>query len=196
MTPLVRLEGVAAPFDFADVDTDQIVPKQFLKTIEREGLARALFHDLRFDEAGAPRRDFILNRAGFREARFLVTGPNFGSGSSREHAAWALLDFGIRCLVGWSFADIFRANCFENGILPVTLGREAVAAILATLDAPRVMALDLEAQVVVDPLGVRHAFEIEADRKDRLLRGLDAIDETITHEAAITAYEQRRTRGL
>jgi len=191
MTPLVHLEGVAAPFDLADVDTDQIVPKQFLKTIERGGLSRALFHDLRFDEGGAARPDFILNREGFREARFLVTGPNFGSGSSREHAAWALLDFGIRCLVGPSFADIFRANCFENGILPVTLGREAVATILATLDAPRVMALDLAAQVVVDARGVRHAFEIEADRKNRLLRGLDAIEDTLTHEAAIAAYERR-----
>ena len=195
MTPFIRLDGKAAPLDVANVDTDQIIPKQFLKTVEREGLAKGLFYDLRFDEAGEPKPDFVLNQPAYAGASVLIAGDNFGCGSSREHAPWALLDYGLRCVIAPSFADIFFNNCFENGLLPVSLPEETVRKLMnEARGGNHVFSIDLEAQTVTAPSGEKVRFEIDPGRKEKLLKGLDAIGETLEHAGDdIARYEHRRS---
>src|ERR1700760_2401754 len=159
MTPFSRLDGKAAPLNVANVDTDQIIPKQFLKTVEREGLGKGLFYDMRFDEAGEPNPDFVLNQPQYAGASVLIAGDNFGCGSSREHAPWALLDFGLRCVIAPSFADIFYNNCFNNGLLPITLPEDQVHALMAEAKGGNhIFSIDLESQTVIAPSGQRFAF--------------------------------------
>jgi 3-isopropylmalate dehydratase small subunit len=191
--PFTRLDGRAAPLGLANVDTDQIIPKQFLKTVEREGLAKGLFYDFRFDEAGRERSDFVLNRPEYRAASILIAGDNFGCGSSREHAPWALMDFGITCVISSSFADIFHNNCLNNGLLPVVLKPQEVEALMEEAKGGNhVFTVDLETQTVSAPSGARFRFEIDPDRKHKLLEGLDAIGETLQHAPAIDVYEMKR----
>ena len=195
MEPFVTHTGVAAPLDRVNIDTDQIIPKQFLKRIERTGFGQFLFFDWRFLEDGGPNPDFVLNQPGYAGASILVAGRNFGSGSSREHAPWALLDYGFRCVIAPSFADIFYNNCFQNGILPVSLSEDAVACLMANAsDSPGYkVTVDLDAQAVSDGGGdVSESFEIDSFRRHSLLNGLDDIGLTLQHEAAIAAYEARR----
>ena len=189
MEPFRQLTGVAAPLPMTNVDTDMIIPKQFLKTVGRGGLAKGLFHELR--DGG----DFVLDRPAYRGARIIVAGANFGCGSSREHAAWALLDAGIRCVVAPSFADIFYSNCFKNGILPIALPQEEIDRLMddAARGANAVISIDLEAQEILRPDGGRIAFEIEPFRKQCLLEGWDDIGLTLRDEPAITSFEERRT---
>ena len=197
MKPFTRLVARAAPLPRANIDTDQILPKQFLKTVEREGLARGLFYDFRFDEQGRPRPDFVLNQPEYEGAGILIAGDNFGCGSSREHAPWALMDFGLRCVISTSFAEIFYNNCFQNGLLPVALPAEEVQALTReVLDGDRPMIVDLEAQTVTSPSGRILRFDIDADRRRKMLEGLDAIDETLVLAAAIEAYERDHERRL
>ena len=197
MEPFRTLTGVAAPLRMINVDTDRIIPKQFLKTIRRTGLGAHLFNDLRYTPDGAEVADFVLNREPWRRARILIAGDNFGCGSSREHAPWALLDFGIRCVIAPSFADIFYNNCFKNGILPVSLPEAAVASLLEQAEAgdnARVT-VDLENETVTAPDGERIAFEIDPFRRRCLLEGLDDIGLTLRKAAAIDAFEaERRAR--
>lgn len=193
MTPFTTLTGIAAPLRRANVDTDLIIPKQFLKTISRAGLAEGLFYDLRTRPDGAPDPDFILNQSAYAGAQILIAGPNFGCGSSREHAPWALLDAGIRCVIASSFADIFYNNCFNNGLLPLILPQELVESLLdQARGANHVFTVDLGAQVVTAPDGRQFAFTIDAARKNKLLTGLDDIGLTLTQEDAIAAFEARR----
>jgi 3-isopropylmalate/(R)-2-methylmalate dehydratase small subunit len=193
MTPFTRLDGRAAPLLVANIDTDQIIPKQFLKTVEREGLGKGLFYDLRFDEQGCEKPDFVLNQQAYAGASVLIAGDNFGCGSSREHAPWAMLDFGLRCVIAPSFADIFYNNCFENGLLPVALPEDAVRALgEEAKGGNHLFTVDLEAQAVVSPSGRRFAFDIDPGRKEKLLKGLDAVGETLQHVAEITVFEERR----
>ena len=188
-----HLTGVAAPLPMANIDTDQIIPKQFLKTIEREGLGKGLFYDLRFDTEGREKPDFVLNQPAYAGASILVAGDNFGCGSSREHAPWALLDFGVRCVIAPSFADIFYNNCFENGLLPVALPEADVKALMdEAKGGNHMISVDLEAQTVVSPSGRRFAFQIDAGRREKLLKGLDAVGETLQHAGDITDFEERR----
>jgi len=193
MTPFTHLDGRAAPLAMANIDTDQIIPKQFLKTIEREGLGKGLFYDLRFDGDGNAKPDFILNQPAYAGASVLIAGDNFGCGSSREHAPWALLDFGVRCVIAPSFADIFYNNCFENGLLPVALPEDAVKALMdEAKGGNHMVSVDLEAQTVVSPSGRTFSFEIDPGRKEKLLKGLDAVGETLQHAGDIGVFEARR----
>jgi 3-isopropylmalate dehydratase/3-isopropylmalate/(R)-2-methylmalate dehydratase small subunit len=193
MTPFTRLDARAAALDIANVDTDQIIPKQFLKTVDREGLAAGLFYDLRFEADGAPRPGFVLDDPAFAGAGVLIAGDNFGCGSSREHAPWALLDFGIRCVIASSFADIFHNNCLQNGLLPVVLPREQVRALMGEArGGNHVFSIDLEAQTVTAPSGAVFAFQIDPGRKEKLLKGLDAIGETLAARADIDRFEALR----
>ena len=193
MTPFTHLDGRAAPLAMANIDTDQIIPKQFLKTIEREGLTKGLFYDLRFDGEGRPKPDFVLNQPAYAGSSILVAGDNFGCGSSREHAPWALLDFGLRCVIAPSFADIFFNNCFENGLLPVSLPEDQVKALMdESKGGNHMVSVDLETQTVTSPSGRKFAFEIDAGRKEKLLKGLDAVGETLQHAGDITAFEEKR----
>lgn len=191
MTPFGLHRGVAAPLPLLNVDTDMIIPKQFLKTIKRSGLGKNLFDEMRYDGAGYPKPDFVLNRAPWTTASILVAGANFGCGSSREHAPWALLDFGIRCVIAPSFADIFFNNCFKNGILPLVLPQDKVDLLMADAEAGQTLTIDLPAQTILRPDGSVIAFEIDAFRKRCLVEGLDDIGLTLVHEAAITAYEEK-----
>ena len=193
MEAFVRLDAKAAPLPLANIDTDQIIPKQFLKTVEREGLAKGLFYDLRFDGEGRERAGFVLNRPEYKGAGVLVAGDNFGCGSSREHAPWALMDFGIRCVVSTSFADIFYNNCFQNGLLPVVLPPEQVQALMdEAKGGNHLVTVDLEAQTLVSPSGQTFRFEIDPVRKAKMLQGLDSIGETLQAAAAIDTYEMKR----
>jgi 3-isopropylmalate/(R)-2-methylmalate dehydratase small subunit len=193
MTPFNHLDGRAAPLGVANIDTDQIIPKQFLKTVDREGLGKGLFYDLRFDAEGRENVDFVLNQPAYAAASVLITGDNFGCGSSREHAPWAMLDFGLRCVIAPSFADIFYNNCFNNGLLPVTLPEDQVHALMAEAKGGNhIFSIDLENQTVVSPSGKRFAFEIDPGRKEKLLKGLDAIGETLQHAGDIGVFEQKR----
>jgi 3-isopropylmalate/(R)-2-methylmalate dehydratase small subunit len=188
-----RLDGRAAPLPIANVDTDQIIPKQFLKTVERVGLGKGLFYDYRFDADGNINPDFVLHRPEYAGASILITGDNFGCGSSREHAPWALMDFGIRCVISTSFADIFFNNCFQNGLLPISVTAEELQALLAEAKGGNhVFSVDLEAQTVTAPSGVVVHFDLDAGRKEKMLKGLDAIGETLQHAADIDVYEARR----
>ena len=193
MQAFTRLDAKAAPLPMANIDTDQIIPKQFLKTVERAGLAKGLFYDLRFDGEGRPRPDFVLNRPEYKGAGVLVTGDNFGCGSSREHAPWALMDFGVKAVISTSFADIFYNNCFQNGLLPVVLTAQQVQQLMdEARGGNHVVSIDLEAQTVTAPSGAVFTFEIDAQRKAKMLNGLDAIGETLQAAAAIDVYEGKR----
>lgn len=193
MQPFTALMGLVAPLDRVNVDTDQIIPKQFLKTIKRTGLREGLFFDWKKKKDGSPDPDFFLNQPRYQAATILLTRDNFGCGSSREHAPWALLDQGFRCVIAPSFADIFYNNCFQNGILPVVLKSEEVAALFQEASAPGYqLTVDLAQQTVTTPRGTAYRFEVDPFRKDCLYRGLDSIGLTLQHDASITAYEQRR----
>jgi 3-isopropylmalate/(R)-2-methylmalate dehydratase small subunit len=194
MEPFVKLTAVAAPLDRVNADTDQIIPKQFLKRIERTGFGKFLFFDWRYLADGiTPNPEFELNAPALQGAQILVTGKNFGCGSSREHAPWALLDYGFRAIVAPSYADIFYNNCFQNGVLPVVLPEDQVTDLLTKLQAhPGATAtVDLESCTVTGPSGFSASFEIDPFRRHRLLNGLDDIGMTLQHEADITTYEQR-----
>jgi len=188
MEPFTTLTGIAAPLLRANIDTDLIIPKQFLKTLVRSGLGRNLFQELRYDSEGRELAEFILNQGRFRQASILLAGPNFGCGSSREHAPWALKDFGIRAILAPSFADIFYTNCFANGLLPVQLPMEALETLAAVAEP---LTVDLPAQQVRGG-GLSFAFDLEPARKALLLEGLDEIERTEANLADIAKYEARR----
>src|SRR5580693_4719986 len=193
MRPFTELHAKAAPLDVANLDTDQIIPKQFLKTVEREGLGKGLFYDLRFDAEGRPKSDFVLNDPRYAGAGVLIAGDNFGCGSSREHAPWALLDYGVRCVIAPSFADIFYGNCFQNGLLPIALPEAEVKALMAEArGGNHVFSVDLAAQTVTAPSGKAFRFEIDPGRKQKLLQGLDSIGETLERAKDIDVYEMRQ----
>ena len=187
-----KLTGIAAPLDIINVDTDMIIPKQFLKTIQRSGLGKNLFDEMRYAPDGEEIADFVLNQAAYREAQILVAGDNFGCGSSREHAPWALLDFGIRCIIAPSFADIFYNNCFKNGILPIVLPQTEVDKLMddAKRGANATISVDLESQTIQGPDGGTISFEIDGFRKQCLMEGLDDIGLTLQKAQAIDAYEE------
>ncbi len=193
MQKFTTLTGVAAPLPMINIDTDKIIPKQFLKTIKRTGLGKSLFYELRYDENGNENPDFVLNKPAYRGAEILVAGENFGCGSSREHAPWALLDFGIRCVISTSFADIFYNNCFKNGILPIRVKPEELEKLLddASRGANAKITVDLEKQEIRGPDGGVITFEIDAFRKHCLLNGLDDIGLTMQKENSIGAYEKK-----
>jgi 3-isopropylmalate/(R)-2-methylmalate dehydratase small subunit len=194
MEPFVRLTAVAVPMDLPNVDTDRVIPARFLRRPREAGLGPLLFHDVRFAADGSPRADFVLNQPGYRDARILVTAENFGCGSSREMAVWALMDWGIRVVIGPSFGDIFFENCFKNGALAVTLPAEVAAGLRETLRARPGAALtvDLETQTITGPDGRAIAFEIDAFRKQGLLSGQDEMEMTLARLPAIEAFEARR----
>ncbi|MBB5694054.1 3-isopropylmalate dehydratase small subunit [Muricoccus pecuniae] len=194
MTPFTTLTGIAAPLPMANVDTDKIIPARFLKTIERKGLGRAAFADMRFNDDGSEKPEFVLNREPYRAAEILIAHENFGCGSSREHAPWALLDFGIRCVIAPDFADIFFNNSFKNGILPIRLPRELCDALMedAKLGANARITVDLARQVVLRPNGEEIPFDVDPLRKHRLLNGLDDIGETMQRSAVIESFEQKQ----
>jgi 3-isopropylmalate/(R)-2-methylmalate dehydratase small subunit len=193
MQKFTKLTGVAAPFPMTNVDTDAIIPKQFLKTIKRTGLGKFLFNDLRYALDGKEIPDFMLNRPEYRKAQILLAGANFGCGSSREHASWALMDFGIRCVIAPSFADIFYSNCFKNGVLPVILPQEQIDKLSELAQKGAQITVDLEQQVVTAyPHNIQFAFTVDAFRRECLLDGLDDIALTEKHAAEIGGYEKRR----
>ncbi len=193
MDKFTTLTGVAAPLPIVNIDTDMIIPKQFLKTIERTGLARGLFYELRFDEDGSEKPDFVLNQPAWRKAQIIVAGDNFGCGSSREHAPWALLDYGIRCVISTSFADIFYNNCFKNGILPIRVSQADLDKLMddANRGANATLTVDLAAQEIRGPDGGVVTFDIDPFRKHCLLEGLDDIGLTMQKADAIAAYETK-----
>jgi len=193
MQKFTTLTGVAAPLPMINVDTDMIIPKQYLKTVVRTGLGKALFAEMRYDADGKERPDFVLNKPAYRNAQILVAGANFGCGSSREHAPWALLDFGIRCVIAPSFADIFYNNCFQNGILPIALPQEEVDKLMddASRGANATITIDLERQEIRGPDGGLIRFEIDPFRKHCLLNGLDHIGLTLEKRQAIDAFERK-----
>ena len=194
MQPFTKLIGIAAPLDRANVDTDQIIPKQFLKRVERTGFGEFLFYDWRYHEDGTVCPGFELNAPGYTGASILIAGKNFGSGSSREHAPWALLDYGFRAIIAPSYADIFYNNCFKNGILPITLPEPTVTALLAKAKANPgwKLTVDLQEQRVYDDEGFSANFEVDAFRRHCLLNGLDDIGLTLQHADEISAFESRR----
>ena len=193
MDKFTTLTGIAAPMPLVNIDTDMIIPKQFLKTIQRSGLGKNLFDEMRYNLDGSEIEDFVLNQPAYRQAQIIVAGDNFGCGSSREHAPWALLDFGIRCVISTSFADIFFNNCFKNGILPVRLPQEAVDYLMedARKGANARMTVDLEAQTVTASDGKSFAFEVDAFKKHCLLNGLDDIGLTLEKVSAIDTFEAK-----
>ncbi len=191
MQPFNQLAGIAAPFDYINVDTDMIIPKQCLKTIKRSGLGKSLFLEMRYDDDGNENPDFILNQQAYRNASFLIANDNFGCGSSREHAPWALLDFGIRCIIASSYADIFYNNCFKNSILPIILDKKTVDQLRdkAERGANAIFSIDLQTQTITDPDGCIIHFDIDPFRKQCLLEGHDDIALTLKHDKHITKYE-------
>ncbi|MGB0661025.1 MAG: 3-isopropylmalate dehydratase small subunit [Mangrovicoccus sp.] len=197
MDKFTKLTGVAAPMPLMNIDTDMIIPKQFLKTIKRSGLGVNLFDEMRYDSDGKEIEDFVLNKPAYREAQIIVAGDNFGCGSSREHAPWALLDFGIRCVISTSFADIFYNNCFKNGILPIVLPQEDVDKLMddAQRGSNAVISVDLEAQVITGPDGGEVSFEVDAHRKHCLLNGLDDIGQTLEKVSSIDAFEAKASEA-
>ncbi len=193
MDKFTTLTGVAAPMKIRNIDTDMIIPKQYLKTIKRTGLGAGLFSEMRFRDDGSENPDFILNKPAYRKAKIIVAEDNFGCGSSREHAPWALLDFGVRCVISTSFADIFYNNCFQNGVLPVKVSPEDLAKLMddAERGSNSTMTIDLEAQEIRGPDGGVVKFEIDQFRKHCMLNGLDDIGMTMTKETGITGYEKK-----
>ncbi|HLG62955.1 MAG TPA: 3-isopropylmalate dehydratase small subunit [Ktedonosporobacter sp.] len=197
MEPFTTHTGLAVPLDRTNVNTDEITPARFLKTIRRSGFSRALFANWRFvGDTDVPNPDFELNQPRYQGASILVTGDNFGCGSSREHAPWAIREYGFRCLIAPSFADIFYNNCFNNGILPVTLDEKTVQELMKEIEANEgyTLTVDLAAQTVTTPSGRVLHFEIDPFKKEALLKGLDNIGWTLSHDSEITAYEDRRRR--
>jgi len=194
MDKFTTLTGVAAPMPLINIDTDMIIPKQFLKTIKRTGLGKNLFDEMRFTKDGAEIPDFVLNQPAYRKAQIIVAGANFGCGSSREHAPWALLDFGIRCVIAPSFADIFYNNSFKNGILPIVLPQEQVDLLMddAKRGANAVISIDLEKQEITGPDGGKIRFDIDPFRKHCLLNGLDDIGLTLQKQSKIDSFETTR----
>lgn len=193
MTPFTTLTAIAAPLPIKNVDTDMIIPKQFLKTIKRTGLSEGLFYEMRYDVSGKKIEDFVLHNAPYDTAEILVSGDNFGCGSSREHAPWALLDFGIRCVIAPSFADIFYNNCFKNGILPIHLPQDQVDSLMQTAEGGQPITVDLPGQTV-SAGNHSFTFEVDAFRKQCLMEGLDDIGLTLAKTAAIDAFEQTQKK--
>ncbi|MFN7026582.1 MAG: 3-isopropylmalate dehydratase small subunit [Pseudorhizobium sp.] len=193
MEKFTKLTGVAAPLPVVNVDTDMIIPKDYLKTIKRTGLGTGLFAEARFKEDGSENPDFMLNKPAYRNAKILVAGDNFGCGSSREHAPWALLDFGIRCVISTSFADIFYNNCFKNGILPIVVSQDDLDKLMddASRGSNAVLTIDLEAQEISGPDGGTISFDIDPARKHIMLEGLDDIASTLKNETVIGGFEQK-----
>ena len=194
MDKFTSLRGVAAPMPMINIDTDAIIPKQFLKTLTRKGLGKHLFTEMRYADDGSEKPDFVLNKEPYRKASILVAGENFGCGSSREHAPWSLLDFGIRCVIAPSFADIFFNNCFKNGILPIVLPQEQIDALMADAEkgANAIITVDLESQQITRPDGETIAFEVDSFRKHCLLNGLDDVGLTLEKAATVGTYEDRQ----
>ncbi len=186
-----KLSGVAAPMDMMNIDTDMIIPKLHLRTIKRTGLGKVVFDELRFNPDGSEKPDFILNQGPYRDAKILVAGDNFGCGSSREHAPWALLDFGIRCIISTSFADIFYSNCFKNSILPITVAKDDLDVLMidASDQESPMFTVDLEAMEITRPKGAKMAFSLDDFRRDCLLNGLDDIGLTLQKADKIDAFE-------
>jgi len=193
MEKFEKLTGVAAPMPLVNIDTDMIIPKQFLKTIKRSGLGVNLFDEMRYDDDGKEIESFVLNKPAYRDAEIIVAGDNFGCGSSREHAPWALLDFGVRCVISTSFADIFFNNCFKNGILPIVLPKEQVDILMkeAEKGANARIEVDLESQTITTSEGEVFTFDVDAHKKHCLLNGLDDIGLTMEKSAAIDSFEKK-----
>jgi 3-isopropylmalate/(R)-2-methylmalate dehydratase small subunit len=191
MDSFTKLTGVAAPMKIRNIDTDMIIPKQYLKTIKRTGLGSGLFSEMRFNEDGSENPDFVLNKPAYRDAKIIVAEDNFGCGSSREHAPWALMDFGVRCVISTSFADIFFNNCFQNGVLPIRVSREDLDKLMedAERGANATMTIDLEAQEIQGPDGGVVKFDIDAFRKHCMLNGLDGVGLTMQKDKSIAAFE-------
>lgn len=196
MEKFTTFEGIVAPLDMINVDTDMIVPKQFLKTIKRSGLGANVFDEMRFRPDGSEIEDFVLNQPDYRQSQILVAGDNFGCGSSREHAPWALLDFGFRCVIAPSFADIFFNNCFKNGILPIALPQAEVDRLMsdAKQGNGRVLSINLEGQTITRPNGETIAFDVDPFRKNCLIEGLDDIGLTLKKSEKIDAFEAERNQ--
>ena len=193
-----KLTGIAAPMPLVNIDTDMIIPKQFLKTIKRSGLGANLFDEMRFDQDGNEIEDFVLNKKAYRNAEIIVAGENFGCGSSREHAPWALLDFGIKCVISASYADIFYNNCFKNGILPIVLKPEEVALLMEDSkngENARI-SIDLEKQIVQSSEGIEFSFEIDEFKKHCLLNGLDDIGLTMKKASSIDEFEEKYQKKM
>ena len=190
MDKFITFSGIAAPLPMINVDTDMIIPKQFLKTIKRSGLGKNLFYELRYDLQGNIKNDFVLNWDPYKSAKILVTGENFGCGSSREHAPWSLLDFGFRSIIAPSFADIFYNNCFKNGILPIRLDQSDVDHLMKEAENKKTLTINLEEQSIVDESGKSIDFEIEEFKKKSLIEGLDDIGLTLKKSEAIGVYEE------
>tara|TARA_B100000287_G_C20656862_1_gene788828 strand:+ start:1536 stop:2141 length:606 start_codon:yes stop_codon:yes gene_type:complete len=198
MDKFSTLKGVAAPLDILNIDTDMIIPKQFLKTIKRSGLGKNLFDEMRFSTDGEEIENFILNQSPWREAKILIAGDNFGCGSSREHAPWALLDFGIKCVISTNFADIFYNNCFKNGILPIKVTEDQRQALLSDAKDKEnpILGIDLQNQKINRPNGASFNFDLDPFRKRCLLEGLDDISLTLENQAAINDYEANRDENF
>jgi 3-isopropylmalate/(R)-2-methylmalate dehydratase small subunit len=190
MEPFEVLKGIAAPLPMINVDTDMIIPKQFLKTIKRSGLGKNLFHELRFDMQGNVKNDFVLNWDPYKQASILITGDNFGCGSSREHAPWSLLDFGFKCIIAPSFADIFYNNCFKNGILPVRLGQEKIDILMSQANDKMQLTINLDQQIIISEDQSSIKFDIDPFRKKCLLEGLDDIALTLQKKEKISQFEE------
>ncbi len=193
MEKFTTLTGVAAPLPVVNIDTDMIIPKDYLKTIKRTGLGKGLFAEARYNEDGSPNADFVLNKPAYQNARIIVAGDNFGCGSSREHAPWALLDFGIRCVISTSFADIFYNNCFKNGILPIIVSQDNLDKLMddASRGSNAILSIDLEAQTISGPDGGSITFDIDPARKHIMLEGLDDIGTTLKNDASIGSFENK-----
>jgi 3-isopropylmalate/(R)-2-methylmalate dehydratase small subunit len=198
MEAFQRLDAVAAPMPVPNVDTDQVIPARFLRKPRKDGYGQYLFHDLRVDDGGREKPEFVLNRSAYRGARILVADKNFGCGSSREHAVYALWDYGFRAVIAPSFGDIFFENSFKNGFLPIVLPVETATALCRALEAKpgARMQVDLASQTVIGPDGTRHAFEIDAFRKECLLRGIDELDFTFSHRGDIEAFERQQAQAV
>jgi len=190
MEPFEVLKGIAAPLPMINVDTDMIIPKQFLKTIKRSGLGKNLFHELRFDMQGNIKNDFVLNWDPYKQASILITGDNFGCGSSREHAPWSLLDFGFKCIIAPSFADIFYNNCFKNGILPIRLDQEKIDVLMSQANNKMQLTINLDEQKIISEDKSSIKFEIDLFRKKCLLEGLDDIALTLQKKEKISQFEE------
>jgi len=197
MEKFTSLTAVAAPMPIINIDTDMIIPKDYLKTIKRTGLGEGLFAEMRYNEDGSNNSEFVLNKDAYKKAEILVAGDNFGCGSSREHAPWALLDFGIRCVISTSFADIFYNNCFKNGILPIKVSQEELDALMddANRGANSTITVDLDAQTIQGPDGGTINFDIDQGRKHRLLNGIDDIGETLEKADAISSFESKNNEA-
>ena len=196
MEKFEKVSGVGAPMPLVNIDTDMIIPKVFLKTIKRSGLGVNLFDEMRYDREGNEKTEFVLNKAQYREAKILVAGDNFGCGSSREHAPWAIADFGIKCVISTSFADIFFNNCFKNGILPVVLPQDQVKVLMSDAEkgANSIIEVDLEKQTIASSDGTVFTFDVDPFKKHCLLNGLDDIGLTMEKESDITAYEAKASQ--